>query len=263
MLEIKDLYKSYGEKPVLKGIHCKLENGLYGLLGPNGAGKSTLMNIITTNLKADSGMVLWNGQNIEDDSDAYRSILGYMPQQQGLYPGFSGAMFLNYIAALKEVAKEDMKSAVEEVVKGVNLQDHINRKIKTYSGGMKQRLLIASAMIARPKLIIFDEPTAGLDPKERIRVKKLLRQLADDKIIIVATHIVPDIENNAKEVLVLKDGVLLAEKSPEGLIREYAPNGNLEDVYMKIFADGEEISLSGFNSRYTGKICRFTEYFNF
>lgn len=241
MLEIKDLHKSYGEKQILKGINCTLENGVYGLLGPNGAGKSTLMNIITTNLTADSGVVLWNGKNIEDDSDAYRADLGYMPQQQGLYQGFTGMMFLNYIATLKEVTKEDMKKSIEEVVKAVNLQTDIHRKIKTYSGGMKQRLLIASAMIAHPKLILFDEPTAGLDPKERIRVKNMLMQLAKDKIIIVATHIVPDIENIAKEVLVLKDGVLLAEKSPEGLIREYAPSGNLEDVYMKIFADGEQI----------------------
>lgn len=241
MLEIKNLNKSYGKHKVLKGINCKLDNGVYGLLGPNGAGKSTLMNIITTNLKADSGAVLWDGKNIYEDRDSYLSILGYMPQQQGLYNGFTGYMFLNYIAVLKSIPKKEMKSEIDRVVKAVNLQDSIYRKIGTYSGGMKQRLLIASSIIGNPKLIIFDEPTAGLDPKERIRVKNMLKNLAKDKVIIVATHIVPDIENIAKEVLVLKDGVLLAETSPEGLIKEYAPQGNLEDVYMKIFASGEEI----------------------
>lgn len=241
MLEIKNLNKSYGKHKVLKGINCKLDNGVYGLLGPNGAGKSTLMNIITTNLKSDSGTVLWDGKNINEDKDSYLSILGYMPQQQGLYNGFTGYMFLNYIAVLKSIPKKEMKSEIDRVVKAVNLQDSIYRKIGAYSGGMKQRLLIASSIIGNPKLIIFDEPTAGLDPKERIRVKNMLKNLAKDKVIIVATHIVPDIENIAKEVLVLKDGVLLAETSPEGLIKEYAPQGNLEDVYMKIFASGEEI----------------------
>ena len=241
MLEINNLNKSYGSKQVLKGITLKLDNGVYGLLGPNGAGKSTLMNIITTNLKYDSGTVLWDGKSIYENRDNYLSILGYMPQQQGLYNGFTGYMFLNYIAVLKDIPKREIKSEIERVVKNVNLSDSIYKKIGTYSGGMKQRLLIASAIIGNPKLIIFDEPTAGLDPKERIRVKNMLKKLSKDKIIIVATHIVPDIENIAKEVLVLKDGVLLAETTPEELVNEYAPNGNLEDVYMKIFASGEEL----------------------
>ncbi len=241
MLEIKELNKSYGTKKVLKGITCKLENGVYGLLGPNGAGKSTLMNIITTNLKADSGEILWNGKNIYENRDAYLKILGYMPQQQGLYNGFTGYMFLNYIAVLKDIPKNEIKDEIERVVTSVNLKDSIYSKIGTYSGGMKQRLLIASAIIGNPKLIIFDEPTAGLDPKERVRVKNMLKKLSEDKIIIVATHIVPDIENIAKEILVLKDGVLLAEKSAEGLIEEYAKDGNLEDVYMAIFASGEDL----------------------
>lgn len=199
------------------------------------------MNIITTNLKASSGTVLWNEKNIYKDKDSYLSVLGYMPQQQGLYNGFTGYMFLNYIAVLKDISKNEIKQEIDRVVKNVNLTDSIYKKIGTYSGGMKQRLLIASSIIGNPKLIIFDEPTAGLDPKERIRVKNMLKNLAKDKIIIVATHIVPDIENIAKEVLVLKDGVLLAETTPECLIKKYAPNGNLEDVYMKIFASGEEV----------------------
>ncbi len=241
MLEIKDLNRSYGNKLVLKNINCKLTNGVYGLLGPNGAGKSTLMNIITTNLKADSGSILWNGCEIENLGNSFREILGYMPQGQGLYNGFTGYMFLNYIAVLKSVPKADIKSEIERVTKSVNLMDSINKKIGTYSGGMKQRILIASAIIGNPKLIIFDEPTAGLDPKERIRVKNLLGSLAKDKIIIIATHIVPDIENMAKNILVLKNGVLLEETSSDKLIQKYAPNGNLEDVYMSIFSNGEDL----------------------
>ena len=217
MLEIKDLCKSYGSKKVLKNISCKLSNGVYGLLGPNGAGKSTLMNIITTNLKANSGSILWDGKEITKLGNDYRSILGYMPQGQGLY------------------------NEIKRVTEAVNLTDNINKKIGTYSGGMKQRLLIASAIIGNPKLIIFDEPTAGLDPKERVRVKKMLSALSKDKIIIVATHIVPDIENMAKNILVLKDGVLLKETKADKLIEQYAPNGNLEDVYMSIFASEDKV----------------------
>ncbi len=241
MLEIKDLNKSYGSKQVLKNINCKLTNGVYGLLGPNGAGKSTLMNIITTNLKADSGNILWEGRNVDKLGDDYRDILGYMPQGQGLYNVFTGYMFLNYIAVLKGVSKKDIKTEIERVTKSVNLTDSIDKKIGTYSGGMKQRILIASAIIGNPRLIIFDEPTAGLDPKERIRVKNLLSSLSKNKIIIIATHIVPDIENMAKNILVLKDGILLEEKSADKLIEKYAPEGNLEDVYMSIFANGEEV----------------------
>ena len=223
MLEIKDLCKSYGSKKVLKNINCKLSNGVYGLLGPNGAGKSTLMNIITTNLKADSGSILWNGKEINKLGNDYRGILGYMPQQQGLYNGFTGYMFLNYIAVLKDIPKNSMKDEIKRVTEAVNLTDNINKKIGTYSGGMK-----------------FDEPTAGLDPKERVRVKKMLSSLSKDKIIIVATHIVPDIENMAKDILVLKDGVLLKETESDKLIEQYTPNGNLEDVYMSIFAGDEK-----------------------
>ena len=241
MLEIKNLNKRYGNKLVLKNIHCKLTNGVYGLLGPNGAGKSTLMNIITTNLKADSGEILWDGNTIEKLGNDYRKILGYMPQQQGLYNGFTGYMFLNYIAVLKDIPKKDIKFEIKRVTESVNLMDSIHKKIGTYSGGMKQRLLIASAIIGNPKLIVLDEPTAGLDPKERVRVKNLMASLAKDKIIIIATHIVPDIENMAASILVLKEGILLKETEPAKLIQKYALNGNLEDVYMSIFANGEEV----------------------
>lgn len=205
--------------------------------GPNGAGKSTLMNIITDNLKLDSGKILWNGQESKTLGAKYREILGYMPQGQGLYNGFTAKRFLNYIAVLKEVPKEEIEVQIQKVSKSVNLQDELGKKIGMYSGGMKQRLLIAATIIGNPKLLIFDEPTAGLDPKERIRVKKIMSELAKDKIVIIATHIVPDIENIANEIIILKDGILREKNTPEELIKKYAEDGDLEDVYMNIFGE--------------------------
>ena len=195
------------------------------------------MNIITDNLNADTGKILWNGQESNVLGAKYREILGYMPQQQGLYNGFTAKRFLNYIAVLKDIPKEDIENQIEKVSKSVNLQDELSKKIEMYSGGMKQRLLIAAAIIGNPKLLIFDEPTAGLDPKERIRVKKLMSELAKDKAVIIATHIVPDIENIANEIIILKNGVLKEKDTPEKLIKKYAKNGNLEDVYMNIFGE--------------------------
>ena len=240
MLEILNLSKTYGTKKALDNINFKLENGIYGLLGPNGAGKSTLMNIITENLSADQGKILWNGQENTKLGVKYREILGYMPQQQGLYNGFTGKRFLNYIAVLKDIPKEKIQEDILKVAKKVNLQDDLNTKIGMYSGGMKQRLLIASCIIGNPQLLIFDEPTAGLDPKERVRVKNLLKELAEDKIIIIATHIVPDIENIAKEIIILKKGVLIEKSNPEELIKKYTEQGDLEDVYMSIFGNEED-----------------------
>lgn len=195
------------------------------------------MNIITDNLNADTGKILWDGQESNVLGAKYREILGYMPQQQGLYNGFTAKRFLNYIAVLKDIQKEDIENQIEKVSKSVNLKDELGKKIEMYSGGMKQRLLIAAAIIGNPKLLIFDEPTAGLDPKERIRVKKLMSELAKDKIVIIATHIVPDIENIANEIIILKNGVLKEKDTPEKLIKKYAKNGNLEDVYMNIFQE--------------------------
>ena len=243
MLEIRNLSKSYGKKVALNNINLKFDNGLYGLLGPNGAGKSTLMNIITDNLKADNGEILWNGMDYQKLGVKYREILGYMPQQQGLYNGFTGKRFLNYIAVLKDIPKKEILLQIEESAKKVNLQNELDKKINMYSGGMKQRLLIASCILGNPKLIIFDEPTAGLDPKERVRVKKLMQELSSKSIVIIATHIVPDIENIAKEIEILKEGVLIEKNTPEKLIEKYAPNGDLEDVYMNIFENKEENSF--------------------
>lgn len=180
------------------------------------------------------------GRQIHSKLDkTYRKILGYMPQHQGLYNQFTGLQFLNYMAILKQIPKNQIPQEIENVASYANLTKELNKKIGAYSGGMKQRLLIANTIIGNPKLLIFDEPTAGLDPKERIRVRHLISKLAEDKIVI-ATHIVSDIENIAHQILILKDGVLLENNNAEQLIDSYCPSGDLEDVYMQIFGDQED-----------------------
>jgi len=235
MLEIKDIAKKYRDKQALSPLNFTLEKGVYALLGPNGAGKSTLMNIITDNLKPDKGTVFWEGEDTRKLGKGYRQILGYAPQQQGLYEEFTARYFLTYLAALKEVPKQDIPKEVERVAAAVNLQDQLDRRLGGFSGGMKQRALIAQALIGNPKLIVLDEPTAGLDPKERVRIRELCEKLAEDKTLLVATHVVSDIETIAKEVLVLKDGKLLAKSTVAELVATYAPEENLEAVYMRLF----------------------------
>lgn len=244
MLEIRHIHKSFGAKQALSNISLSLEPGIYGLLGPNGAGKSTLMNILTDNLHPDSGVVLWKGKNIFTNNRDYRKILGYAPQQQGLYDSFTGRRFLSYMGALKEIKKQEAKKEIERVAGLVNLTARLDDKIKSYSGGMKQRLLVAQALLGEPELIILDEPTAGLDPKERVRVREALHSLAEDKIILVATHVVSDVESIARKILILQSGKIVAEGQPEELVEKYAPGETLEEVYMKLFGEVQENDTS-------------------
>ena len=241
MLEIHGITKDYGDVKALDHVSLKMEPGIYGLLGPNGAGKSTMMNIITDNLTPDDGEVLWNGKSIFKKNRDYRRILGYAPQQQGLYDTFSGRKFLGYMGTLKEIPYKQLNQEIERVAEFVNLTDKLDVKIKKYSGGMKQRLLVAQALMGNPKLVILDEPTAGLDPKERVRVREVLNKLSNDKIIIVATHVVSDVETVAKNIILLKSGRIVAAAAPEELIEKYAPGQNLEAVYMSIFAEKSEV----------------------
>ena len=243
MLEIKKLSKSYGKTKALDDVDMTLEPNIYGLLGPNGAGKTTLMNIITLGLSPDSGSVTWDGNEIEKLGKSYRLILGYMPQQQNLYESFSGFDFLRYIAVLKAVPRKKLKDEVERAAELVNMEDRLREKIGGYSGGMKQRILLASAIIGNPKILILDEPTAGLDPKERIRTRNLIKSLADERIILVATHVVSDIETIADEVILMRKGRIVKKDSPGNLIKELGRDGTLEDVYMSVFADEEEEAL--------------------
>lgn len=239
MLKIDNLYKSYGKTKALNNVSMELPNGIYALLGPNGAGKSTLMNILTLGLRPDSGNVLWDELPIEKVGKDYRAILGFMPQQQGLYDGFHGVDFLSYISSLKDVPKKHIREEVERVAALVNLSDRIRDRLSAYSGGMKQRILLAAAIIGNPKLIILDEPTAGLDPKERIRTREIVKAMAKDKIIIFATHVVSDIESIADEVILLKKGMIADKGSPEKLCERLGVF-DLENIYMKVFGDEQE-----------------------
>lgn len=244
MLEIKHINKSFGTKQALSNISLSLEPGIYGVLGPNGAGKSTLMNIMTDNLHPDSGVVLWNGKSIFINNRDYRKIVGYAPQQQGLYDSFTGRRFLSYMGALKEMKKSEAEKEIERVAGLVNLTARLEDKIKSYSGGMKQRLLVAQALLGEPEFIILDEPTAGLDPKERVRVREALHSLAEDKIILVATHVVSDVESIAKKIIILQSGKIVAQGQPEELVEKYAPGETLEEVYMKLFGEVQENDTS-------------------
>lgn len=214
------LSKNYGAVQALKDISFRLSAGVHGLLGPNGAGKSTMMNILSGNLKADSGCITYNGCNIQTMATEFRKILGYMPQQQALYPGFTATQFLGYMAALRGLRKSEAEAAVCKVLQQVELGSVAERKIKTFSGGMKQRLLIAQAILADPDVLILDEPTAGLDPKQRIAIRNLIASIAERKIVIISTHVVADVACIAKEILLLKRGQLISQLPPNELIRQ-------------------------------------------
>ena len=238
MLELCEISKKYKDKLALNGVSLSLGNGIYGLLGPNGAGKSTLMNIITGNLKPDGGIVKWNGESLQSMGAAYRSLLWYAPQQQGMYDTFSGRRFLSYMATLKGIAKKDMPKEIERVLSYVNMTEAADRLIRTYSGGMKQRILIAQAVLGNPQLVVLDEPTAGLDPKERVRIRERIAALAGEKIILVSTHVVSDIESIAKEIILIQSGTIMDHAAVDELCQKYQVSC-LEEVYMKQFGEEE------------------------
>lgn len=221
LLEIHELTKQYGDKLALDRFSAKLEPGIYALLGPNGAGKSTLMNILAGILEPTSGEVLYNGVPISRMGKDYRSILGYLPQVSGYYKNFTAAEFLTYMAALKglEPGKPTQKK-VEKLLERMNLREDAKRKVGQFSGGMRQRLGIAQALLNDPEFLILDEPTAGLDPKERIRFRNLISEKSLNKIVLLATHIVSDVENLAGTVLLLQKGRLTEMGSTEECVRK-------------------------------------------
>ena len=205
-LEFKNVTKQYGEVNAVNKVNCVMEKGIYGLLGVNGAGKTTLMRMLCTIVQPSEGQILWNGKDIWKLGGEYREVLGYLPQDFGYYPNYTAVEFLMYIAALKGIPKNVAKKRVTELLEVVDLSHVANKKVKTFSGGMKQRVGIAQALLNNPKILILDEPTAGLDPKERVRFRNLLSEYAGDKIVILSTHIVSDIEAIADEVLLMKKG---------------------------------------------------------
>lgn len=205
-LQINNLTKIYGKKTALDNFSYDFTDGIYGLLGPNGAGKSTLMKMITHNLKPTSGEIIADGKNAAQLGGEYRKLLGFMPQQQSVYPDFTLTRFLYYMAGLKGLSKKEAEPQINSLIERVNLTGYAKAKLGGFSGGMRQRALLAQALLGDHKIVILDEPTAGLDPKERISLRNLIAETAFDKIVIIATHVVPDIEFIAKEVLLLSGG---------------------------------------------------------
>ena len=217
-LTLKNINKSFKDKIAVNDFNVTLNNGIYGLLGPNGSGKTSLMRIIADVSNATSGEVYLNGKSKSELGAEYRNLLGYLPQDVGFYKTFTAQKFLEYVATLKGIEKELARVKIDELLKFVNLEKDRNRKIGKFSGGMKQRLGIAQALLNDPKVLILDEPTAGLDPNERIRFKNLIAEISKDKIVILSTHIVSDVEFIANEIIIMKDGKLVEKATPNELL---------------------------------------------
>lgn len=241
MLHIEHIQKTYGDTTALNDISLDLQEGIHALLGPNGAGKSTLMKILTRQIGMDAGTITWKGEEITHMKERYFDLLGYAPQQQGLYDEFSGERFLTYMAILKKISKKSIQEEVQRAASLVNMQTLLHKKCKTYSGGMKQRILVAQALLGKPKLLLFDEPTAGLDPKERVALRNIFQSLANDHTLLIATHVVSDIESIADNVIFLKQGQIIAQGNCAHLIQTTAAAHTLEEVYLTCFQEEKDL----------------------
>lgn len=243
MLELIECTKKYGGKTALNHLSVCFETGVYGLLGSNGAGKSTMLNLITDNIPRTEGKILYNGREILSLKRSYFKKVGYTPQLQGMYEDFTARDFLHYIGSLKGMKARDCLRQTEEFLEIVCLSDNANHRLGSFSGGMRQRVLLAAAMLDNPEILILDEPTAGLDPTQRIRLRDYIASIAHERTVLLATHVIGDIETIAKKVLILSKGTLQRFDTPDVLIDETRhlmeaegqtppPNLNLEDVYL-------------------------------
>jgi ABC-type multidrug transport system ATPase subunit len=219
MLIVNNVSKSYGKFSVLENINIEFLKGIYGLLAPNGAGKTTLIKMLTTLLFPSEGEILYNGTDIFSMGDDYRDILGYLPQEFGYYRNYSPRKFLHYLSALKGIDRDKAKNRIDELLKLVGLENVADKKMGKFSGGMIQRVGIAQAMLNNPKILILDEPTVGLDPKERVRFRNLLTELSRERIVILSTHIVSDVESIANEIIMIKNKKVLYKDSPKNICK--------------------------------------------
>lgn len=260
-LELKNIHYKYKKNStnVLTNINLELENGIYGIIGPNGTGKTTLLHLLLGILPLTSGDIICNNNEVKFLSPEYYQCIGYLPQNPQFYDNYSAEEFLKYISILKNIEKDMIEITVSDILKFVNLETEKKKKIKTFSGGMKQRLGIAQALLNDPKILILDEPTVGLDPKERIRFKNLLSTLSRDRIIIFSTHIISDIENLADEIVLMKNGRILKKDSLSSILSELNKNikmiiANQEDL-ASIYKNYEVISIiKSANQKYNCRI---------
>ena len=250
-LTLQNITKKYERVLVLNDISLTLKPGIYGLLGANGAGKTTLFRIICRLMEPTHGSIKFNGKNVNQQAEAYRTNLGFLPQDFSYYPDFTGMRFMLYIAALKGLNNTVAKKRSLELLKQVGLEEMKDIKIRKYSGGMKQRLGIAQAMLNNPQILILDEPTVGLDPKERVKFRKLISSFANNKIVILSTHIVADVEYIADEIIVLKKGMILNKDTTDILLKE------IQNHVWECFVNMDQINL--FEDKFIVSNRKYTE----
>jgi ABC-2 type transport system ATP-binding protein len=260
-LTIDNVSKRYrSDVWALRGFSLELGTGILGLLGPNGAGKTTLMSILATITRATEGKVIWNGTDLAANPNALRQVLGFLPQDFGVYPNLSPVEFLKYLAAVKGLDAATSRRRIDELLNLVNLTDVRKRPLGGFSGGMKQRVGIAQALLNDPQLLIVDEPTAGLDPEERVRFRNLLSDLSGERIVILSTHIVSDVEATATDIALISKGTLVAHATPEELLRQVegkiwewvVPSADLNAVKQKYLISSTVRRSDGIHVRVLG-----------
>lgn len=254
-LEIQDVSKKYNkDKYGLKDFSIHIEKGILGLLGANGAGKSTLLKMIATVSKPSSGIITLNKNNIVKDANYMRKQLGFLPQDFGVYPNLNAYEFLAYMAAMKGIGGKHLKTKIQQLLEGLNLIENAKKPIGTYSGGMKQRVGIAQALLNNPKIILFDEPTVGLDPEERVRFRNLITDLANDCIVILSSHIVSDIDTIADKVAILKNGKLIEYGNQNEITNQVADKVFETVIDSNLISNFKEKHLVVSTSRFDGKL---------